>query len=120
MKQPVDVPCCATEEHDENFLSRVEDAVLEDAVSMLGAMADTARMSILIILHECGESCVSEIAQALGDKTNTVSMRLKKLYDAGLVSKRRDARHIFYRLTDEHIVTIVRNVIEHVQHENAH
>lgn len=111
-------PDCQADEHNINALSGIHDDILENTVTILSAMADTARLNILILLHEAGESCVSALAKRLGDKTNTVSMRLKKLHDAGLVSKRRDAKHIFYSLKDDHIVTIVRNAIEHAQHHS--
>lgn len=94
----------------------IDATVLEDTVKILSAMADTSRLSILLILDKGGELCVTEIAEILGDKANTVSMRLKKLYDADLVSKRREAKHIFYRLKDEHIVTIIHNATEHSKH----
>lgn len=113
-----DKPACQHGEHDTTVFHGVTDDTLENTVTILSAMADTARLNILILLHESGESCVTALAERIGDKTNTVSMRLKKLYDAGLVSKRRDARHIFYRLKDDHIVTIVRNAIEHAQHNS--
>ena len=114
----IEQPLCQHNEHQKTKLSNVTDDTLENTVTILSAMADTARLSILILLHESGEICVSSLAESLGDKTNTVSMRLKKLYDAGLVSRRRDAKHIFYSLKDDHIVTIVRNAIEHAQHNH--
>lgn len=94
----------------------IDEDMLEKTVSILSAMSDTARLSILLILDEGKELCVSEIAETLGVKVTTVSMRLKKLYDAGLVVKRREAKHIYYRLKDEHVVTIIHNAIEHAKH----
>lgn len=97
-------------------ITRPDDALLEGAVEIFSAMADTARLSILLLLHQGGELCVSEIAELLNEKTNTVSMRLKKLFDASLVSKRREAKHIYYRLSDEHVVTIIHNAVSHANH----
>lgn len=97
--------------------SNVIDAeMLENTAIILSAMADTARLSLLLTLHQYGEQCVSSLATMLNDKANTISMRLKKLYDAGLVSKHREGKHIFYCLKDNHIVTILQNAIEHANH----
>lgn len=101
------------------FENPIDDVTLEGAASIFAAMADTARLSILLILDEGKELCVSEISDILGDKVNTISMRLKKLHDAGLVSRRREAKHIFYRLKDEHVVTIIHNAIEHTRHVDS-
>lgn len=97
-------------------ISRPDDALLDGATDIFAAMADTARLSILLLLHQGGELCVSEIANFLDEKTNTVSMRLKKLFDASLVKKRREAKHIYYSLSDEHVVTIINNALSHANH----
>lgn len=94
----------------------IDEVVLEDTVTIFTAMADTARLNILLVLHENGECCVSGLAEHLNDRPNTISMRLKKLYDAGLVSKRRDARHMFYSLKDQHVMVMLQNAIEHAKH----
>lgn len=96
--------------------SDIDEVILEDTVTIFTAMADTARLSILLVLHENGECCVSGLATHLNDKPNTVSMRLKKLYDAGLVNKRRDAKHMFYSLKDQHVMVMLQNAIEHAKH----
>lgn len=97
----------------------IDDVILENTVTILNAMSDTARLNILLLLNQHGELCVSEIADILGDKVTTISMRLKKLQAADLVSKRREAKHIYYRLKDEHIVTIIHNAIAHAEHWHA-
>lgn len=96
--------------------SEIDEVVMENTVTVFTAMADTARLNILLVLHENGECCVSGLATHLNDRPNTISMRLKKLYDAGLVNKRRDARHMFYSLKDEHVMVILQNAIEHAKH----
>lgn len=111
-------PNCHYDNASNTLKNLINDEVLEETASILSAMSDTARLSILLLLNQGGEMCVSEIADVLGDKVNTISMRLKKLYDAGLVSKRREAKHIYYRLKDDHIVTIVHNAIAHAKHMN--
>lgn len=102
--------------HSSTVYTNIDSEIIEKTVSILSAMSDTARLNILLLLDENQELCVSEIASILDDKVNTISMRLRKLYDAGLVKKRRDAKHIFYALKDQHIVTIIHNAIAHAEH----
>lgn len=95
----------------------IDEAVLERTVNILSAMADAPRLKILLLLNQTNELCVSQISEVIDDKTNTISMRLKKLYDAGLVSKRREAKHIFYRLKDKHVIDIINNAVGHANHD---
>lgn len=104
---------CEHEHQQPIVLSEQELQALQRSAAMFAAMADALRLRILLLLQERRELCVSELAALLGDKVNTTSMRLKKLHDAGLLSKRRDAKHIHYRLKDEHVAGIIRNAYEH-------
>ena len=47
------------------------------------------------------------------DKLSTVSARLKTLHAVRLVKRRREAKHIFYALSDAHVLRLVRSAIEH-------
>lgn len=96
--------------------SDIDTVILERTVTIFTAIADTARLNILLVLHKNGECCVSGLAAHLNDKPNTISMRLKKLYDAGLVNKRRHAKHMFYSLKDAHVMVMLHNAIEHAKH----
>jgi DNA-binding transcriptional ArsR family regulator len=60
-----------------------------------------------------GEACVSELAEQEGEKITTVSARLKTLYAVHLVKRRREAKHVYYMLADEHVLPLVRNAIDH-------
>lgn len=103
--------------HEHRLLTTsIDERLLETAAVMLSAMADIQRLKILLLLSENEELCVSEIAQHSDDKANTISMRLKKLYDAGLVSKRRQEKHIYYRLKDGHVVDMINNAVAHARH----
>ena len=60
-----------------------------------------------------GEACVSELAEEEGEKITTVSARLKALHTVRLVKRRREAKHVFYSLADEHVLPLVHNAIDH-------
>lgn len=79
---------------------------------MFRALGDPERLRLLVRLAE-GEACVSELAEHEGEKITTVSARLKALYAVRLVRRRREAKHVFYSLADEHVLPLVRNAIDH-------
>jgi ArsR family transcriptional regulator len=79
---------------------------------MFRALGDPERLRLLLRLAN-SEACVSELAEEEGEKITTVSARLKILSIVRLVRRRREAKHIFYSLADEHVLPLVRNAIDH-------
>lgn len=79
---------------------------------MLRAAGDVARMRILILLAD-GERCVTELAEQENEKVATVSARLKLLHSARLVTRRREAKHIYYALADHHVAHLLRDILDH-------
>ena len=74
-----------------------------DSVAVAALLADGSRAGILRMLAG-GPHCVCEMAAALGEKQNNVSMHLARLREAGLVRAVRhsgDARWIFYERDEE-------------------
>jgi DNA-binding transcriptional ArsR family regulator len=85
---------------------------LEEASAMFRALGDPSRLRLLTRLAG-GEICVTELAQLEHDKLTTVSARLKTLCAVRLVKRRREAKHIFYALSDAHILQLVESAIGH-------
>lgn len=113
MSQVIDDPACAQGAHPERApFSAPSDRILESAAAMLSAAGDPARLRLLLRLAE-GERCVSELAEAEGDKLTTISARLKLLHSARLVSRRREAKHVHYALHDDHVLRLVRDILDH-------
>jgi len=79
---------------------------------MLRAGGDPSRLRILELLLS-GEHQVSEIAELTDAEMSTTSQRLRVLLNEDLVARRRNGRDIFYRLTDAHVQTLIRNVLDH-------
>ncbi len=75
---------------------------------------DTTRIKILFILFE-SELCVYDLAEELGMTQSAVSHQLKILKQSRLVKGRRDGKHIFYSLSDEHVRSIIAQGLEHVE-----
>ena len=103
---------CAPDEH-KGRIPRMRSAdALERAVRLFKALGDEARLRTLDMLV-AGEACVSELAASTGERVSTVSHRLRLLRTEGLVSRRRDGRHIFYALADRHVVELIENALDH-------
>lgn len=92
-----------------------EDKHLQTAAAMCQAMSDPARLRLLLLLAT-REMCVSELVEHEQAKLSSISARLQTLFNAGLVSRRRDAKHIFYALADDHVRTLLANILSHAEH----
>jgi DNA-binding transcriptional ArsR family regulator len=59
------------------------------------------------------EACVGDIAKTMGERISTISERLRRLRDAGLVASRRQGKHRFYSVADSHVIELVLNSLSH-------
>ena len=89
-----------------------EEAVVTPTVQLLKGFADATRLRILCLLRG-REVCVHEIVDALDMTQSAVSHQLRVLRDARLVAHRRDGRHVYYRLADEHVRELLENALSH-------
>jgi len=89
------------------------DATLADAAEVFQLLATPGRLHLLWLLAD-GEYDVTTLASALGGTKAAISQHLAKLKLADWVDSRREGRHVFYRATDPHIITLVHQAIEHV------
>lgn len=96
-------------------LARPADAALERAAALFRAIGDIARLKLLHDIGD-GEWCVGELAAQSGTKLSTLSQQLRVLYQERIVSRRRDGKHVYYRLADAHVRDLVRAAIEHADH----
>ena len=90
------------------------DELLNRIADVLKAMADPTRLKILHSLHN-GERCVSEILENVGGSQANVSKHLSVLKRAGLVDCRREGLNVYYRIIDEGVFTICRNVCDSLE-----
>ncbi|MFN5297245.1 MAG: ArsR/SmtB family transcription factor [Planctomycetaceae bacterium] len=86
------------------------------AAAIFRAMGDPNRLRLLSLLAQ-RELCVSELTVILGDNLPAVSQRLKSLRSDRIVIARREGKHIFYRLADQHIRELMNNGLEHAREE---
>ncbi len=72
-----------------------------DTVSILGALAEPTRLSAMRILGDEGEHCVCELMAKLNATQSRMSRHMQVLKQAGLVTDRRDAQWVRYRLNTD-------------------
>jgi ArsR family transcriptional regulator, arsenate/arsenite/antimonite-responsive transcriptional repressor len=71
---------------------------MNDPVALLAALAEPTRLAALGILRDGGEHCVCELMQRLGTSQSRMSRHMSALRAVGLVSDRRDAQWVRYRI----------------------
>jgi ArsR family transcriptional regulator, lead/cadmium/zinc/bismuth-responsive transcriptional repressor len=78
-----------------------------------GVLGDTNRWRILSALA-VQEMRVGELAEVVGMTESAVSHQLRTLRVMRLVSHQRQGRNVVYRLQDDHIVNLYKEVSEHL------
>ena len=102
---------------------KIREALVEpDAVQGLAdtfsALGDPTRVRILDALSH-GELCVCDLAAVLKLSQSAVSHQLRLLRGLRLVRPRRDGRVVFYALDDQHIMSIFKQTLQHVEEQTA-
>jgi DNA-binding transcriptional ArsR family regulator len=82
------------------------------------ALGDPTRVRILDALSH-GELCVCDLAAVLSLSQSAVSHQLRLLRGMRLVRPRRDGRIVFYSLDDQHIMSIFKQTLQHVEEQAA-
>lgn len=83
--------------------------VAEEAAELLGAMANPKRMLVLCKLLE-GERSVGDLAEVAGLSQAALSQHLGKMRVLGLVSTRREAQTIYYRLASDNVRAVLKTL----------
>lgn len=78
----------------------------DEVAGLLKTLAHPARLMLACKLAE-GEYGVGELETMLGIRQPTLSQQLGVLRDAGIVATRREAKQIFYRLSEEKAARLI-------------
>ena len=78
------------------------------------AFSDPIRLRILSLVQP-GELCVCDLAAVLRLSQSAVSHQLRLLRGLRLVRPRREGRVVFYDLDDQHIISIFKQTLQHVE-----
>lgn len=84
---------------------------LRDAARLMRNLSNPNRLLIVCSLVE-REHSVSELEERLKIKQPVLSQQLAELRDAGIVEPRREAKSVFYRLSDEKTTRLVAALYE--------
>lgn len=101
------------EKSQHEFLSQ---ETVEDVALTFKALSDPTRIKILFLLSQ--EECsVGHIAEVLHMSQSAVSHQLSFLRNLRLVKYRREGQTLYYTYDDEHVITILKQMIHHTLHE---
>lgn len=90
------------------------DEVLFCLADLFKALGDSTRVRILHALS-FSELCVCDLAALLGMSSSAVSHQLRVLRGQKIVRYRKEGKNVIYCLADDHVVTLVKQGLEHVK-----
>ena len=92
----------------------------EDLVELIArrfrVLGEPMRIRLLDRLRD-GEATVGELSEALAASQQNVSKHLAVLSDAGVLGRRKDGNHVYYRIVDEAVFTLCEQVCGSVQQQ---
>jgi DNA-binding transcriptional ArsR family regulator len=86
--------------------SRVTREKAEAASSFMKSLANPNRLMIACALLD-GERSVGDLETDLGLRQPSLSQQLAELRESGIVEARREAKQVFYRISDQRAVALI-------------
>ena len=113
-----DVPTCDSSLVHLEQVRQVQSEIIstekaQQMAQFFSAMADPHRLKLLSALFKI-ELCVCDLAAVVKMSESAVSHQLRLLRNLRLVKYRREGRNVYYSLADVHIVSLYREVAEHL------
>lgn len=87
----------------------------EEIAQVMGGLASPARVRILASLLD-GPATVTELTEHLQLGQTAVSNNLRILRHLNLAVGQRNGKNVIYSLPDQHVRTMVQQILEHVEH----
>lgn len=94
----------------------LDEEVVEEVTRTFKALADPTRVKILYLLTQ-KECSVGNIAEHLNLTQSAVSHQLSFLKNLRLVKSRREGQSLIYTYDDEHVIELLKQMIEHATHD---
>lgn len=110
-----------TADHTDDTLARAVKALMLDASSaaevaeLFKALADPTRVRMISILAHT-EMCVGDLCLALEMSQPAVSYQLRILRTLRIVRARKEGKHVFYTLDDDHVYQLYHQGVDHIKH----
>jgi len=89
--------------------SSTMEQVFESVARYFAVLGEPTRLRILHTVCQ-EEKCVNDIIRATGMAQANVSRHLGLMYQAGMLSRRREGTQVFYRVSDRMFVELCRSV----------
>ena len=89
------------------------DRMFDQIENFLKVAGDNTRIRILYALLE-KELCVCELQEEVGASQSLISHQLSVLRNGGFVKKRKQGKHCYYFLSDDHVSQLLHLVYDHV------
>ena len=100
---------------DEDATHLPDNATVSAMIELFAMLSDPTRLRIVIALG-AGEHSVSQLAAIAGKSPTAVSQHLAKLRLARVVIARNEGTRVYYRITNEHVTSIVSNAMDQADH----
>ncbi len=97
----------------ENFQ---DNQTINDMSTLFSALSDPTRLKILLALEKA-ELCGCDLCAITGITKSAVSHQMRILKLTKLVKCRRQGKQIFFSLSDQHVVELLKAALEHVKEE---
>ena len=106
--------CRLSEEKERTILETLPvEEETQDLAEFFKVFGDPGRLRLLFTLRQ-GEFCVHDLSRLAGMNQTAVSHQLKTLRQARLVKYRKEGKHVFYSLDDNHIKEILDTGLNHL------
>lgn len=97
---------------------RIGDDQVVELADMFQMMSDPTRLRIILACLDA-PAAVGEMADRLGISASLVSHHLRLLRAARLLQAERRGRQVFYAVGDQHIRSMLSDMVDHVAEEDA-
>jgi DNA-binding transcriptional ArsR family regulator len=94
----------------------VPDDLVELIAQRFRAIGEPMRIRLLDHLRD-GEATVGDLSDALGASQQNVSKHLAVLAAAGVLGRRKDGNHVYYRIVDDGVLTLCEDVCGSLQQQ---
>jgi DNA-binding transcriptional ArsR family regulator len=94
----------------------LSDDLVELIARRFRVLGEPMRIRLLDRLRD-GEATVGELSETLSASQQNVSKHLAVLGDAGILGRRKEGNHVYYRIVDEGVFTLCEDVCGSVQQQ---
>lgn len=101
------------------YIRTVESWEITAAAHRFALLSDPTRLRILHTVIEGGEMSVGAIAGAAGTSRFNASAHLNRLAAGGMVSRRREASTVYYRIDDANLPRICESMCDSLRHRRT-